>query len=123
MCRIHARGRQAAASALDGLCAHARRRASWCSRDARAFARVLYLSGMEAQMREFVRQCLHCADMRSGDVVPRPLGETVYGTAANEVVHFDYLYVGKSGPQASQGLPEDGGFRYILLSRMISVTL
>ena len=26
-----------------------------------------------------------------------------------------YLYVGESGPQASQGLPEDGGFRYILV--------
>ena len=33
----------------------------------------------------------------------------------NEVVHFDYLHVGESGPQASQGLPEDGGFRYILV--------
>ena len=66
-------------------------------------------------MREFVRQCLHCADTRSGDVVPRPLGETVHGTAPNEVAHFDYLYVGESGPQASQGLPEDGGFRYILV--------
>ena len=51
----------------------------------------------------------------SGDVVPRPLGETVHGTAPNEVVHFDYLYVGESGPQASQGLSEDGGFRYILV--------
>ena len=49
------------------------------------------------------------------DVVPRPLGETVHGTAPNEVVHFDYLHVGESGPQASQGLPEDGGFRYILV--------
>ena len=66
-------------------------------------------------MREFVRQCLHCADTRSGDVVPRPLGETVHGTAPNEVVHFDYLHVGESGPQASQGLSEDGGFRYILV--------
>ena len=64
-------------------------------------------SGMEAQMREFVRQCLYCADTRSGDVAPRPLGETVHGTAPNEVVHFDYLYVGESGPQASQGLSED----------------
>ena len=54
-------------------------------------------SGMEAQMREFVRKCLHCADTRSGDVVPRPLGETVHGTAPNEVVHFDYLYVGERG--------------------------
>ena len=34
---------QAAASALDDLCAHARRRASWCSCDARAFARGLRL--------------------------------------------------------------------------------
>ena len=25
------------------------------------------------------------------------------------------MYVGESGPQASQGLPEDGGFRYILI--------
>ena len=52
---------------------------------------------------------------RSGDVVPRPLGETVHETAPNEVVHFDYLNVGGSGPQASQGLPEDGGFRYVLI--------
>ena len=65
-------------------------------------------------MCEFVPQCLHCANTRSGDVVPRPLGETVQGTAPNEVVHFDYLHVGESGPQVSQGLPEDGGFRYIL---------
>ena len=66
-------------------------------------------------MHEFVRQCLHCADTRSGDVVPRPLGDTVHGTAPNEVVHFDCLYVGERGPQASQGLSEDSGFRYILV--------
>ena len=29
--------------------------------------------------------------------------------------NFDYLYVGESGSQASQGLSEDGGFRYILV--------
>ena len=45
-------------------------------------------SGMEAQIREFVRQCLHCADTRSGDVFPHPLGETVHGIAPNEVVHL-----------------------------------
>ena len=59
-------------------------------------------SGVEASMREFVRQCLHCADTRSGDVVPRLLGETFHGTAPNEVLHFDYLYVGESGPQISR---------------------
>ena len=72
-------------------------------------------SGMEAQMRALVRQCLHCADTRPGDVVPCPLGEKVHRTAPNEVVHFDYLCVGESNPQASQGLSEDSGFRYILV--------
>ena len=73
-----------------------------------------------------MRQCLHCADTRSGDVVPRPLGETVHGTAPNEVVHLllkvcglqACICMGESGPQASQasqGLSEDSGFRYILV--------
>ena len=30
-------------------------------------------------------------------------------------MHFDYLHVGESDPQASQALPEDGGFRYMLV--------
>ncbi|CAM9761861.1 unnamed protein product, partial [Sphacelaria rigidula] len=69
--------------------------------------------GVETNVREFVRQCLHCADSRADDVVPCPLGETVHGTTRNEVVHFDFLHVGESGPLASQGLSEDVGFRYI----------
>ena len=38
-----------------------------------------------------------------------------HGTTPNEVVHFDYLYVGESGPLASQGLSEEAGFRFILV--------
>ncbi|CAM9575818.1 unnamed protein product, partial [Sphacelaria rigidula] len=56
-----------------------------------------------------------CADSRAGDVVPRPLGETGHGTTPNEVVYFDFLYVGESGPLASQGLSADAGFRCILV--------
>ena len=37
------------------------------------------------------------------------------GTAPREVVHFDFLYVGSSGPEGSEGLPEEDGFRYILV--------
>ena len=33
------------------------------------------------------------------------------GTAPGEVVHFDFLYVGSSGPEGSEGLPEEDGFR------------
>ena len=32
-----------------------------------------------------------------------------------EVVHFDFPYVGSSGPEGSEGLPEEDGFRYILV--------
>ena len=45
----------------------------------------------------------------------RPYGDTVHGTALGEVVHFDFLYVGNSGPEASEGLPEEDGFRSILV--------
>ena len=43
-------------------------------------------------------------------------------------MHFDCLYVGESGPQASQGMSEDSGFRCILvvmddLSNFVSMEL
>ena len=45
----------------------------------------------EEHVTEFVKQCLHCMDSKSGEKVPRPLGETVRGTRPGEVFHFDYL--------------------------------
>ena len=47
--------------------------------------------------------------------MPRPYDDTVQGTAPGEVVHLDFLYVGSSGPEGSEGLPEEDGFRYILV--------
>ena len=44
-------------------------------------------------MTEFVKQCLHCTDSKAGEEVPR-LGQ---------VLHFDYLYVGDSGPLGKNG--------------------
>ena len=59
---------------------------------------------MESHVREFVRQCLHCVDTRAGDIVPRPYGDTVHGTAPGDGVHFDFLSVGSSGPEGSEGM-------------------
>ena len=70
---------------------------------------------MESHVREFIPQCLHCVDARAGEILPRPYGDTVHSTAPGEVVHFDFLYVGSSGPEGSEGLPEEDGFRYILV--------
>ena len=67
-------------------------------------------SHMESHVREFVRQCLYCVDTRAGEIVPRPYGDTVHGTAPGEVDHFDFLYVGGSGPEGSEGLPEEDDF-------------
>ena len=66
-------------------------------------------------MTEFVKQCLHCMDSKAGEKFPRPLGETAHGTRPGEVLHFDYLYVGDSGPLGNGGLDEENGFKYILV--------
>ena len=70
---------------------------------------------MESYVREFVRQCLHCVDTRAGEIVPRPYGETVHGTAPGEVVRFDCLHVGSSGPEGNEVLSEEDAFRNILV--------
>lgn len=42
----------------------------------------------------FVKHCIHCIVGKGGSKVPRPLSETIHGTLPNQVVHFDYLYMG-----------------------------
>ena len=66
-------------------------------------------------MTEFVKQCLHCMDSKAGEKIPRPLGETVHGKRHDEVLHFDYLYVGDSDPLGNDGLDEEDRFSYVLV--------
>ena len=61
--------------------------------------------GMKEDVAEFVQQCLHCVDSRTGNVLPRPLGEILHGAKVGEVLHFDYLKSGDS----------DNGYAYVLL--------
>ena len=49
-------------------------------------------------MTAFIKQFLHCMDSKAGEEIPLPLGETVHERRPGEVLHFDYLYVGDSGP-------------------------
>ena len=70
---------------------------------------------MEVHVIEFVKQCLHCMDSKAGEKIPRPLGETVHGRRPGEVLHFDFLYLGDSGPLGKDGLDERDGFKYILV--------
>ena len=56
-------------------------------------------------MTKLVKQCLHCMGSKTGEKVPRPLGEAVHGRRPGEVLYFDYLY-GDSGPLGKDGLDE-----------------
>jgi hypothetical protein len=52
------------------------------------------------------QNCLHCVATIPGDRVPRPLGTQLHATKPNEILHFDFLYI---------GLTRDGKYQYLLL--------
>ena len=66
-----------------------------------------YWDDMHDDVKAFVKACIHCIITRSGEVIPRPLGSQIHGTRPNEVVHMDYLYMGKGFD----------GLQYVLLIR------
>ena len=51
---------------------------------------------MEGDAKEFVRLCLHCADSKTGSIIPQPFEVIKHGTEVGEVVHFDYLKLGRA---------------------------
>jgi hypothetical protein len=54
-------------------------------------------------VKVLVQNCLHCVATIPGDKVPRPLGTQLYATKPNEILHFDFLYI---------GLSRDGKYQY-----------
>jgi hypothetical protein len=65
---------------------------------------------MAKDVKVFVQNCLHCVATIPGDKVPRPLGTKLHATKPNEILHFDFLYI---------GLSRDGKYQYCYFSRMI----
>jgi Integrase core domain/Integrase zinc binding domain len=57
-------------------------------------------------VKVFVQNCLNCVATVPGDKVPRPLGTQLHATKLNEILHFDFLYI---------GLSRDGKYQYLLL--------
>jgi hypothetical protein len=51
---------------------------------------------MRCDILDFVKSCIHCLAATDGSHVPRPLGEALHADKPNMVLHFDFLYVGKS---------------------------
>jgi Integrase core domain len=61
---------------------------------------------MGKDVKVFVQNCLHCVATIPEDKVPRPLGTQLHATKPNEILHFDFLYI---------GLSTDGKYQYLLL--------
>jgi hypothetical protein len=61
---------------------------------------------MAMDVKVFVQNCLHCVATIPGDKVPRPLGTQLHATKPNEILHFDFLYI---------GFIRDGKYQYLLL--------
>jgi Integrase zinc binding domain len=61
---------------------------------------------MAKDVKVFVKNCLHCVATIPGDKVPRPLCMQLHATKPNEILHFDFLYI---------GLSRDGKYQYVLL--------
>jgi RNase H-like domain found in reverse transcriptase/Integrase zinc binding domain/Integrase core domain len=59
-----------------------------------AIAKVFAWKTLATDIRDFCNTCLVCCATLGGNRVPRPLGEAIHATLPNEVIHFDYLYMG-----------------------------
>jgi hypothetical protein len=61
---------------------------------------------MAKDVKVLEQNCLHCVVTIPGDKVPRPLGTKLHATNPNEILHFDFLYI---------GLSRDRKYQYLLL--------
>ena len=52
---------------------------------------------MQDDIKMFYDSCLHCSSTSSGHRIPRPYGHAMHSDKQNEILHFDFIYMGKSG--------------------------
>jgi len=51
-------------------------------------------TGLKEDVIEFTKACLHCIVGKTGHKIPRPISLTLHASKPNEVIHFDFLYMG-----------------------------
>lgn len=62
-------------------------------------------NGMNADVLSFCNTCLHCVATSGSRRSPRPLAHALHSDKPNELLHFDFLFMGKS----------DSGPSYVLI--------
>jgi Integrase zinc binding domain len=55
-----------------------------------------YWKGISKYIKVFVGSCFHCIASAPGETTQRLMGEALHPSKPNEVIHFDYLYMGPS---------------------------
>jgi Integrase zinc binding domain len=63
-------------------------------------------STIAKDVKVFVQNWLRCVATIPGDKVPRPLGRQLHATKPDEILHFNFLYI---------GLSIDRKYQYLLL--------
>ena len=43
----------------------------------------------------FIQHCLHCLRVKDS-MIPRPFGDAIHASKPNKVMHYDYLFIGKT---------------------------
>jgi transposase InsO family protein len=77
-----------------------------------------YWKGMSKDVKVFVGSCFRCIASAPRETTPRPRGEALHATKPNEVIHFDYLYMGPSVDDAKYVLiVKDDYSNYVWLKR------
>ena len=61
-----------------------------------AIKSCFYWPSLRADVRHFCKSCLHCLATSGSQRIERPRGHAIHATKVNEVIHFDFLYMGAS---------------------------
>jgi RNase H-like domain found in reverse transcriptase/Integrase zinc binding domain len=61
-----------------------------------AISAYFFWTTMRSDVSDFVKSYIHCLATTGGSRVPRPLGEALHADKPNLVLHFDFVYIGKS---------------------------
>ena len=56
---------------------------------------AFWCSSMKQDTSELVDRCLHCMGTWAGKVIPRPMSHSIHGERPNEVLHAEFMYMGR----------------------------
>ena len=58
---------------------------------------VFNWKNMKEDVKQFIKNCIHCVANGGGNLTRVPLGHSIQGTRPNEVIHMDYVYICDNG--------------------------